>query len=177
MTTHVLFIIDTNEFAGNFERELVGYITGHVGECGVGDEYAGMFQEDVDPVMQTAISNIVAQVDFEDDGCLRPAMIWETPGRVNNGRGFNYDDTPENRLTHGGGYPAYESVAAAFEERPSPEMIELMKQRAHEFMNVHEWDRWSQKRQKPIPPTITGFRLVTREVIVTKTSSENEERV
>lgn len=177
MTTHVLFIIDTNEYAGNFERELVAYITGAVGECGVGDDYAEMFQEDVDPAMQTQFSNTIAQVDFEDDGCLRPAMIWETPGRLNNGVGVCYDDTPQNRLDNGGCWPAYESVAAAFDERPTPAMIELMKQRAQQFMDIHQWDQWSNKRKKPTPPVIKGFRMVTREVIITKTSSENEEQL
>ncbi|KKK83825.1 hypothetical protein LCGC14_2789530, partial [marine sediment metagenome] len=31
-----IFIIDTDSYAGNFEREMCAYITGRVGECGVG---------------------------------------------------------------------------------------------------------------------------------------------
>lgn len=34
----VLFI-ETNEYAGNFEREMCAHITGHVGDCEVGEEF------------------------------------------------------------------------------------------------------------------------------------------
>lgn len=33
-----VFIIDTDTYAGNFERQLCAYVTGHVGDCGVGRE-------------------------------------------------------------------------------------------------------------------------------------------
>ena len=33
------FVVRTNLYAGNFEREICAYMTGVIGECGVGDEY------------------------------------------------------------------------------------------------------------------------------------------
>jgi len=40
------FIIDTDQYAGNFEREMCAYLTGTVGECGVGDEFAELFSKE-----------------------------------------------------------------------------------------------------------------------------------
>lgn len=34
------FIIDTDSYSGNFEREMCAYITGHIGDCLVGFEEA-----------------------------------------------------------------------------------------------------------------------------------------
>ena len=31
-------IIDTEDYAGSFERPMVAYITGQLGDCGVGEE-------------------------------------------------------------------------------------------------------------------------------------------
>jgi len=39
------FIIDTNEYAGNFEREMCAYCTGQIGDCGVGEEEAEKFEK------------------------------------------------------------------------------------------------------------------------------------
>jgi hypothetical protein len=36
----LLFVVDTDTYAGNFEREMCAYITGQVGECEVGEEIA-----------------------------------------------------------------------------------------------------------------------------------------
>jgi len=36
----VLFVVDTEQYAGDFERQLVAWMTGQVGECKVGQEEA-----------------------------------------------------------------------------------------------------------------------------------------
>lgn len=74
------FVIDTNEYAGNFERRMCAHITGRIGECEVGGEFV------VDSVMDL-FSNVI---DVEDEGCSRPCSIYPTSGRYNNGMGFNY---------------------------------------------------------------------------------------
>jgi hypothetical protein len=61
------FIIDTNEYAGNFERELTAYCTGIIGDCGVGSEFinesiSSIFEEDIQQVC-------------DDHGCPRPCEI------------------------------------------------------------------------------------------------------
>lgn len=40
------FIIATDRYTGNFEREICAYITGGRSNCGVGDEYAKMFEKE-----------------------------------------------------------------------------------------------------------------------------------
>ena len=37
-------VIDTDQFAGSFEREMAAFCTGHVGECGVGESMAALFR-------------------------------------------------------------------------------------------------------------------------------------
>lgn len=45
MSKKYSFIIDTNSYAGNFEREMCAYLTGQVGDCGVGDEHIESLKE------------------------------------------------------------------------------------------------------------------------------------
>lgn len=62
------FIIKTNKYAGNFEREICAYITGNVGECGVGSEYARKFKEEEKIELECYYHTC-------DDGCPRPVEI------------------------------------------------------------------------------------------------------
>ena len=83
-----IFVIDTKEYSGNFERELCAFVTGCVGECGVGDNCAAEYLK------------AHKQLDFidsvpDDNGCYRPCSIIETPGVYNNGYGFHYTDGQE----------------------------------------------------------------------------------
>lgn len=79
------FVIDTDQYSGNFEREMTAYLTGCVGECGVGDEYAELFEkENVDHI---DFSNVAF---LNDDGCSRPCNIEITPGWFNDGIGNIY---------------------------------------------------------------------------------------
>lgn len=58
-------IIATDCYAGNFERELCAFITGAVGECGVGREYANFFGSYPPP-----------PIDRSDDrGVMRPVSL------------------------------------------------------------------------------------------------------
>ena len=61
------FVIDTDSYAGNFEREMCAYLTGHVGECEVGEEY-------VDEDLPMNFDNVLDVGD--DHGCYRPVSIW-----------------------------------------------------------------------------------------------------
>ena len=62
-----VFAIDTNEYSGNFEREMCAYLTGCVGECEVGEEY-------VDKDISAIFSDIIEQCP-DDHGCYRPCEI------------------------------------------------------------------------------------------------------
>jgi hypothetical protein len=80
------FVIDTDAYSGNFERELCAYITGIIGECGVGKDIANFVKK------QSGIKNIQQFIMIEPDenGCCRPAKIYSTPNIYNNGHGFHY---------------------------------------------------------------------------------------
>lgn len=152
-----IFVAHTNLYAGNFEREMTGYVTGQVGECEVGDEYALEFAEEVDIKLAAQFADMIKQVADEDNGCRRPTEIWPTPGRGNDGYG-NCFDIKDDKQHH----PAYESVAMFFSERPTDEMIALMKARCHEFAEngLHN-DGFSE----PEELKILGFQLLHRKTV------------
>lgn len=87
------FIIDTNIYAGNFERQMCAFMTGMTGECGVGEHVA----EQVRSTLEHGgwYSTHVVNVD-DGEGCERPCQIEPTPGYFNNGMGKHYADVPEN---------------------------------------------------------------------------------
>jgi hypothetical protein len=69
-------IIETDQYAGNFERELCAYATGAVGECEVGEEEAEIFREEVPEEFQD-LCDITDHIS-DDRGCHRPASIWRS---------------------------------------------------------------------------------------------------
>jgi len=89
-----LFIIDTNLYAGNFEREMCAYLTGHVGDCGVGDDYAEKFRKETKKDPDEFFHNVIQEPD--EHGCRRPATIWENPGWFNDGMGNEWRVTDTN---------------------------------------------------------------------------------
>ena len=84
-----LFIVDTQNHAGSFERQLVAYLTGQVGECGVGSEEAKLAKEDGVPLW---FKDHVLHLPDAERGYIRPASIWPTPGWFNDGMGGVYPD-------------------------------------------------------------------------------------
>jgi hypothetical protein len=60
-------VIQTNSYAGNFEREMCAHITGCIGECEVGKEY-------VDEEIQKKFEKIVIE-EPDDNGCYRPVTL------------------------------------------------------------------------------------------------------
>ena len=79
-------IIHTNKYAGNFEREMCAYITGHYGECGVGSE-------SVEEKYTTMFEPYILQMDEENKGCRRPVIIYPNPRYSNNGLGYSFDSS------------------------------------------------------------------------------------
>jgi len=87
--TSFYFVIDTENYAGNFERQMCAYATGQIGHCGVGEEEQGLFGEDED------IDKFDDLITLEPDehGCSRPVKIYLTPGWFNNGVGGHYNES------------------------------------------------------------------------------------
>lgn len=85
MTQKVVgFIVDTNSYSGNFEREMCAFMTGVVGECEVGAKYADRFLNEFDEEL-----NFITDKP-DEHGCYRPVQICPTAGVWNNGMGFYY---------------------------------------------------------------------------------------
>jgi hypothetical protein len=134
---------------------MCGYVTGMVGECGVGSEEARLFYEQLGLVEQLREgdefdwSGVDVQYSYEDfdnpfglyvesradeHGCRRPTSLW--PAEIN-------------------------WVAIFFQKRPTDQMIELMRERARSFVDDYcphqekEWDRHEIK--------LEGFELLREE--------------
>ena len=155
-STEYVLVVDTDSYAGNFERELTAYCTGQIGECEKGSRQAQDFR-DFMPWLDNPFDDIVTQRG-DDRGTMRPTAIYPTPGRTNNGTGQHSDVTPDNPYK----YPAFESVAIFFSEKPTKLMIDIIKDRATEF---------AENRVvigKPAPVKVLGFRLITEHTVYHK---------
>lgn len=89
--TSKIIVVDTLQYAGNFEREMCAYLTGQYGECGVGDDLAAEASKEIAHIAWWS-ANIRREAD--ENGCRRPAAIWVTPGWFNYGIGELYPDDP-----------------------------------------------------------------------------------
>lgn len=88
-----IFIIDTEQYAGNFERPLCAYVTGKVGDCEVGHDMAEIAQRELPENARDWFEECV-RYEPDDNGCSRPVKIIPTPGWFNTGSGCHFrDDT------------------------------------------------------------------------------------
>ena len=87
-TTYIL-VVDTDTYAGNFERELAGYATGVVDR----DRHHGIKEaadaEEAAPDMVQSFRRKSLPVRHDRFGMVTNT-IRATPGRLNNGSGFHY---------------------------------------------------------------------------------------
>jgi hypothetical protein len=67
MEANYSIIIKTNQYAGNFERELCAHLTGIVGECEVGHEYV---DEEITTIFEQSIAT-----PADDNGTRRPVGL------------------------------------------------------------------------------------------------------
>lgn len=120
-------IIDTENYAGNFDRDMCGYITGQYGECGVGYELAEHFKHEIKHAGWWDKNTYQNQ---DENGCERPVAIVPTPGWYNNGYGGHF----RNEERKGGhAYPAYMSVGIYSLVEPSQEIFDEVTERAKYF--------------------------------------------
>lgn len=134
-----IVVIDTDTYAMHFHEDMCAYITGQVGELGVGYSTAGDVEGDLRNLAWYQ-ENIVQEED--DRGYRRPAAIWPTPGRFFDGDIGHYDDTPEVRATLEGSratsrLPAEESVAIFVNVLPPDEVLAEMIERAQTYCDQH----------------------------------------
>lgn len=123
---HYLFVIDTNIYTGNFEREMCAYITGQIGECDVGEENAELAKQEI-PELVAQLEDLVELVT-DEHGCARPVSIFPNPRYGNDGDGNHTLLTDDNREQFS--WPAYYSVAIFFHSIPDSGLLDIMKERA-----------------------------------------------
>lgn len=63
-------VINTDSYAGNFEREMCAYVTGEVGECEVGSDQAALFNAAHGDIFHDVV---ISKPD--EHGCWRPVEI------------------------------------------------------------------------------------------------------
>ena len=141
----LLFVIDTNQYAGSFERNMCAYATGIIGECGVGDVEAEKAKNEI-PVEVESLEGIISYV-HDETGCGRPVEIFPNPRYGNDGNGMHALLTNDNQNEYP--YPAFFSVAIYFYKKPNNKLIEIMKERVQKFA----------REQNPII-NIEGFRFL-----------------
>ncbi len=59
-----IFEINTNKYAGNFERNMCAFATGIIGECEVGDSYV---EQDIKDLFEDDVQQV-----SDEHGCYRP---------------------------------------------------------------------------------------------------------
>lgn len=135
--TSYKFIIDTDQYSGNFERQMCAYITTLVGDCGVGEDIADEALEAASEEDHRMFKRLDWLVVSEPDehGCSRPCSIWATPEYGNNGNGVHARLTVEN--AHKFKYPAYQSVAIHLASEPEVDMLRFMSDRAVAYANKY----------------------------------------
>lgn len=104
-------IVETDQYTGNFERELCAYATGSYGECEVGEQLAALANEEFIKLGydQYDISSYTYNV-MDDRGCSRPVSIWNAAGNL-----------------------GYTDLAIFLDYPFTPAIFELVKSRIEEF--------------------------------------------
>lgn len=91
-----IFVIDTQDYAGNFERELTAYITGMVGDCRVGEDMVEYYKEETGDGTCEKFSDLL-EYRPDENGCARPCAIYPTKGWFNHGMGGHFKDGDEEK--------------------------------------------------------------------------------
>ena len=160
------FVVDTKQYAGNFERQMCAYVTGEIGECGAGEGWAQLFEEEHPDMVEDGVFRGFMDHLPDDHGCRRPVSIWLTPGFFNDGMGKHYPDSTPVEEVHanydtsvghgwdGRKYPAYQSVAMFMASSIDTVRWEFMKERARKFAELYAATPLGSKIE------IIGFRLL-----------------
>lgn len=156
---YCLFVIDTDIYAGSFEREMCAYVTGQIGECGVGRENAKLARQEI-PDAIAQLENLVELVP-DEHGCARPVSIFPNPKYGNDGHGNQALLTDKNREQFQ--WPAYNSVAIFFHSIPDSSLLDVMEERARSIAA-----KGVGLKGYETPVKIEGFRFLEQYVIYKK---------
>jgi hypothetical protein len=156
------FVVDTDSYAGNFDRELSSFVVGRCDEGGDhrGAPYREMFEKEIrghgrrghfekeDPFEGL----VVTRVDDHGDDfiCRAPMSLAPTPGYSNDGKGIVSKLKSGKEPKH----PAYNSVAIFLSRKPTDAELRLLAERAKKFSNLPPLKPWDHR------PKFLGCRLV-----------------
>jgi hypothetical protein len=104
--TDFAVVIETDSYAGNFEREMCAYVTGHIGECEVGDEF-------VDQETESLFDGYIERIP-DENGCYRPVSL-------------GCDVSDDFNLTSN-------DVVIWFNQRPTDYMVNFISERLKTFV-------------------------------------------
>lgn len=90
-------VVDTEQYAGNFERKITAFCTGVVGDCNIGNREASDFRERFGDEAMDSNYNDLLYFMSDEHGCSRPCAIWPTDGWFNNGLGGHFREGDEER--------------------------------------------------------------------------------
>lgn len=159
-------MVDTDSYAGNFERELGSYITGHLHDnCRhsreLTQEIKAALGDRWDEILEPAF--VQSKAPFHD--YMQLANIYPTPG-YELGKNGDPKKIPVGQVPK---HPSYQSVIIRTGEKPNKELLDILKEWSHKFA-----EKSQQKDKQPDdfmhfiePFKIIGFRLIC-EVTTTK---------
>lgn len=161
-------VIDTEQYSGNFEREMCAYITGQIGECSVGNDWVREYSETIKH-LDWWEEHILQRPDDREHPCYRPVAIYPTVGWYNDGYGGHLKETGADVKSR---YPAYMSVAIFTDKLPPDAVLIELTERAREFCQQRIELSKSLKR---LPATenldLTGIRIISgvrKEVLISE---------
>lgn len=163
-----MFIVDTDTYAGNFERAMASYLLGYNDlEKGVGEDVDDhdlhgqmslrLFKEEVGEHPFPDLFDTIVD-DHGDDFIGRaPQILVATPGYSNDGHGN------ETKLAHGEKpkYSAFLSVGFPLTREPSQTELNWLMDRARRWMG-RPATRYADR-----PDNILGFRVLEYRTVVT----------
>lgn len=169
-TKEWIFVIDTDKYAGNFEREITAYITGVIGECGVGDKLAALFLEEnpdminPDYSKESILTEYISQKP-DEHGCRRPCTVWSTPGWFNSGAGqfWREDDYDDVEVTE-----ALLATNTKYEEKFGREITEEMLQKWRDWTKHSAYLSVGIFFYKKPPPELLEFLMKRAKKFVTE---------
>lgn len=181
------FVVDTDTYAGNFERSLLAYVTGQKQDNfhDFDEKTAERVREELPPDVSAYFENNIGWGldDLDDVPMMSRVIVHSTPGWFNNGMGGHFKEgqeaeafedykkqVAEYKSKHPGSSldespalikcPSYQSVALFLNEVPPPEILHIMKERAAAFCKDH----LDIMGDKAPPIEVLGFRFVEQHV-------------
>jgi hypothetical protein len=147
------FVVDTDSYAGNFERELSSFVVGRCDEHGEhrGGPYIEMYEKDFpdsDPFEDLVTTRVD---DHGDDYIARaPMALAPTPGYSIDGWGKVMKLEPGKNPKHA----AYNSVAIFLSRKPTNAELRILAERSKRFSGLAPIKPWDHR------PKFLGCRLV-----------------